>query len=74
MNYPKLIKSIRGQLLLTQTELAQDMGVSYATINRWENSHHEPIIADQRKIRDYCFKKELTNLWIEACKGNDYGK
>lgn len=52
MDYPTAIKEIREKLLLTQTELAAKLHVSYATINRWENSKNEPSIRAKRKIRD----------------------
>lgn len=56
MDYPKLIKRIRETLLLSQVDLAKDMGVSFATINRWENGRHQPMMKDKRLIRDYCRK------------------
>lgn len=52
MNYLKLMKHIRETLLLSQTELAEVLGVSFATIGRCENGHHLPIMRDRRKIRE----------------------
>jgi len=59
MDHPKLIKHIRETLLLSQTELAETLGVSFATINRWENGHHMPIMRDRRKIRELCKKNGI---------------
>ncbi len=59
MNYPAKIKEIREVLLLSQEELADELGVSFATVNRWENGHHEPTIKAKRAIRDYCRKKKI---------------
>ena len=53
------IKAIREQLLLTQIELAKDLGVSFATVNRWGNGHHIPTMRQKRAIRDYCKKKKI---------------
>ena len=36
-DYPALIKTVREQLELSQEDLAREIGVSYATVNRWEN-------------------------------------
>ncbi len=36
-NFPDLVKEVRRQLKLAQEELAHALGVSFATINRWEN-------------------------------------
>jgi DNA-binding transcriptional regulator YiaG len=35
--YPSLVKELRRQLALSQEDLARELGVSYATDNRWEN-------------------------------------
>ena len=59
MNYGKLIKRIRDALLVTQVELAEMLGVSFATINRWEKGHHQPTITQRRKIRDFCQKHKI---------------
>lgn len=36
-DYARRIKSLRGVRELTQGQLAELIGVSYATVNRWEN-------------------------------------
>jgi putative transcriptional regulator len=36
------VKTLRNTLGLSQKALAQALGVSYATINRWEMGHTEP--------------------------------
>jgi len=36
------IKQIRKKLKLTQEQLAQKLGVSWATVNRWENNKTKP--------------------------------
>lgn len=59
MNYSDLIKSIRGELLITQTELAELLGVTFATVNRWEKGHHEPGIRQKRAINSFCKKKKI---------------
>lgn len=37
-----ILKSIRQEMQLTQTEMAERLGVSFATINRWEREHNLP--------------------------------
>lgn len=59
MDYSVIVKRIRETLLITQVELAEQLGVSFATVNRWEKGHHEPTITDKRKIRDLCLKKRI---------------
>ena len=36
------VKNVRTQLEMSQKKLANALGVSFATINRWENSRNEP--------------------------------
>lgn len=56
MKYSNLIKALRNQLLLTQEELAKQIGVSFATVNRWEGGRHEPTMRYRRLIRSLCKK------------------
>lgn len=39
---PGAIKELRARLHLTQEAFAQILGVSFATVNRWENNKAEP--------------------------------
>lgn len=50
MKYSELIKELRNKLLLTQTELATLIGVSYETVNRWENGKNEPTMKCKRAL------------------------
>ena len=52
MNYPKMLKKYREKVLLTQTELAKKLGVSFASVNRWENGLFEPTMKVKRKLRE----------------------
>lgn len=38
-----LVREIRQRLGLTQTQLAQELGVSYQSVNRWENERNMPL-------------------------------
>jgi len=42
MTYAEAIKELRKKLILSQTEFAELLGVSFQSINRWERSKHEP--------------------------------
>lgn len=41
-DYPNRIKALRARLDLTQVRLAELMGVSFASVNRWENGQSRP--------------------------------
>lgn len=50
MEYKDMIKVLRERLILSQGEFAKLLGVSFVSVNRWENGHHEPTIKVKRKI------------------------
>ena len=41
-DFRTLVKEVRSQLGLTQEDFARELGVSYATVNRWENGQYKP--------------------------------
>ena len=59
MNWSKIIKDLRNKMLLSQTELANLLGVSFASINRWENGHNEPTIKIKRTIKELCQRENI---------------
>jgi len=59
MNYKILVKKLREKLIITQEELAQLLGVSFASINRWETGKHEPTIKIRRKIVQLCKENNI---------------
>lgn len=59
MNYSKAIKALREELILSQVEMAKMLGVSFATVNRWENGHHEPTYKAKREIVSLCKKHKI---------------
>ncbi len=40
---PALIKELRQRLDLTQEQFAQRVGVTYSTVNHWENGKRVPL-------------------------------
>ena len=51
-DYYTRVKSIRERLDLTQVQLAERIGVSFATVNRWENGQTKPARLAWRQILD----------------------
>lgn len=54
----EIIKKIRGYDVTSQQELADYLGVSFATVNRWENGHAVPTKKAQDKLFEYCIAKK----------------
>ena len=59
MDYSIKVKQLRENMLITQCELAEMLGVSFATVNRWENNKCQPTIKAKRKLRDLLIKNNL---------------
>ena len=53
-DYPLLVKEILRQLVLSQEDLARELGVSYATVNRWENSQAKSSKLARAQLDAFC--------------------
>lgn len=49
-----LLKEIRRQLAMSQEDLARQLGVSFATVNRWENGMSNPSKLAKAQIDAFC--------------------
>ena len=54
-----IIKSIRLHAKLSQQELADKLGVTFATINRWENAKATPNKLAQTKLYEFCKENDI---------------
>ena len=54
-----LIKQIREHLNISQTELAEQLNVTFATVNRWENGRAVPNKLAQTKLYEICKKNDV---------------
>lgn len=66
MNFAEAVSDMRKTLGLTQKQLAETLSVSYATVNRWENSRTEPRPMAIKVITDFCSKNRIEFKWEEA--------
>ena len=53
----ELLKQIRAFLNMSQTEFAEHLSVSFATVNRWENGRAIPNKLAQSRIYELCKEK-----------------
>jgi transcriptional regulator with XRE-family HTH domain len=68
--YPEAIKKLRADLGLTQQALADKLGVSFATVNRWENGQTRPSQLSWSHLRqlEITAREEVST---ESKKGKD---
>ena len=74
MDYSNLIKELRNKMLLTQTEFADLLGVSFGSVNRWENGKYEPTIKAKRKLKVLCLEYNIKFEDFELKDGAKNGK
>ena len=51
-NIPRLVRDLRGRTGLTQEKFAAKLGVTFPTINRWENGRAKPSPLAMQKIQE----------------------
>lgn len=59
MTFGDQVKSARLQLHLSQSDFAKLMGVSFSTVNRWENEKTKPSYQALRTFEALCEKKHI---------------
>lgn len=60
MKYSEAIKLLRKRMILTQTELATLLGVSFGSVNRWESGKYKPTTKIKRKLAPYFIKYSIS--------------
>jgi len=68
MEISEMIKAIRAELQMTQTDFAEAVHVSFSTVNRWENNKVVPNRMARTLILDFCEKKNVSNKLIEEMR------
>src|SRR3989338_3476798 len=61
-DYPERIKQFRARRGLTQQALADRLGVSFATVNRWENGQTKPSQLSWNRLR------QLEKIGRASCR------
>ena len=63
-NFAQLIAVMRQQLALSQEDLARHLGVSYVTVNRWENGHCKPSRLARSQLDAFCTKMIVSGQLV----------
>ncbi len=60
MEYANTIKELRKRYSLSQEDFARELGVSFASINRWERGKTRPSKMALKAIEEFCIKHNVT--------------
>lgn len=64
---PALVKELRQRLVLTQEQFAQHVGVTYSTVNHWENGKRVPLPFLAKRLVE--MKRELDEAERQRAEG-----
>lgn len=53
------VKEIRLRSLLSQSDFAHELGVSFSTVNRWEKGKAVPGFKALKKIKEFCLANNI---------------
>ena len=62
MTIGEKIKFARKKQFLSQEAMAKELGVSFSTLNRWENGVYEPNYPAQKAFHEFCVKHKITSF------------
>lgn len=60
MDYKVMIKKLRNKMFLTQSEFAKELGVSIASVARWETGENEPTMKVKKKLNDLFIRYKMV--------------
>ena len=69
MGFSEDIKRIRRKAFLSQEEFAKEVGVSFATVNRWETGKAKPTLKNMKLIDEYCKRNSIEFDICEEING-----
>lgn len=60
MSFCDDIREIRQKCFLSQETFAKELGVSFATVNRWESGKTKPTYKTMKLIDDFCKNRSIN--------------
>lgn len=64
MDFAQTVKEIRKILSISQEQLARELHVSFATVNRWENGKNSPNMLAKKALYDFCIENDIDEALI----------
>ena len=73
MSFADAIIKLRSERRISQKELAEDLNVSCATVNRWENGRTVPNKMTMFVLLEFCIRLGVAFAYDEEQKRGDAG-
>jgi DNA-binding XRE family transcriptional regulator len=61
MEYSEKIKLLREKMFVSQKELAEILGVSFVSVNRWETGKFNPTIKAKKKLNELFINYDIID-------------
>ena len=61
---PLMAKEVRRKPALSQEDLARELGMSYATVNRWENGLSKPSKLARVQLDAFCERMQKEEFLV----------
>ena len=71
MEFGQKVKIVRKRLYLSQEMMAKELGVAFATVNRWEAGRCKPNYSAQKAFAEFC---KAHSIDVETLEERDYSK
>ncbi len=62
MTFQEKVKFVRKRLNISQEDLARQLNVSFATVNRWEKKGQNPSRLGKASFDEFCKKHQLEEI------------
>ena len=60
MEFKDKVKLVRKNIaMMSQEAMAQELGVAFATVNRWESGKCKPNYSAQRAFAEFCKRRNI---------------
>lgn len=72
MDFPSVVKYVRGKMDMSQEDLARAINVSFASINRWENGKTRPNKLALSVFTAFCKQKGIDIEELKDKEGSSW--
>ena len=59
------VRALRRRLGMSQEKFAAEIGVSFSTVNRWENAHRQPSPLSWRAVQEFARRRGLREDFLQ---------
>lgn len=59
MDFGNTVKNIRKKCLLSQSDFAETLQVSFTTVNRWEKGKVVPKLRSLKRLEAFCVERNI---------------